>query len=338
MGALADKVLEFIREVGVEAASEALGVSAATAQQWADGRKTPSLRAAELVSERDDPASEPPPSTGYEVNLGGSKLAILLPWYRSANPFTALSVLGMYDRAQMRLMMAHGDAFISHTRNRLAQLFMATDCEWSLMIDDDMILPWGKPAWFKEATGFVRMPDQVAGLHTIQRLVSHGKSLVGGLYVGKNVDVVPMFAEGCTSAEVRRATVTGTAERGCIPTKWVATGCLLIHRSVFADISKRYPHLDGGWFSPSEHDLVSGVDRALALLQEPSGDPSEKMHRALGVLSDCKARADAVSKLGTGEDVIFCHRATAAGHTPHVDTGLILGHVGNYTFGPSWVR
>jgi hypothetical protein len=349
MGILADRVVAFLRETGVEAGSEALEISKETAEQWLSGRKTPSLRAAERVFQVQHREvgwqevasaieSEPPPHTGFEVNLGGSKLALLLPWYRSANPFTALSVLGMFDRKQMRCLMAHGDAFISHTRNRLAQLFLGTECEWGLMVDDDMVLPWGKPAWFKEATGFLRMPDSMAGLNTIQRLLSHGKTLVGALYMGKNFDDIrPMYAEGCSIRETRDATVNGTAERGCIPTKWVATGCLLIHRRVFEDISKKYPHLDGGWFSPSEHDLVNGVDSAMKALQLP-GDQSARLMNALTILAECKARAEAVSKLGTGEDVIFSLRAAAAGHIPHVDTGLVLGHVGNYVFGPKWVK
>jgi hypothetical protein len=146
-----------------------------------------------------------------------------------------------------------------------------------------------------------------------------------------------MFNEGCSIRETRDSIVNGTAERKCTPTKWVATGCLLIHRTVFSDISKKYPHLEGGWFSPSEHDLVAGVNGALAALQSNS-DPQDRVLKALSLLADCQARADAVSKLGTGEDVIFSLRAAAAGHTPHVDTGLVLGHVGNYVFGPKWVR
>jgi hypothetical protein len=352
MGPLAHKVVRLIELKGIEAASKIFEVSPSLVRQWRIGSRTPSLRAVEVAMEIEGvmesiPAPEKPaeettpapelPDTGYEIDLGATKVALLLPWYRSANPFTAMSVMGLFDRATTRCFMAHGDAFISHTRNRLASLFLESGCEWGLMIDDDMILPWGKAAWFKEATGFSRIPDANAGLHTLARLISHRKTLVGGLYVGKNPkDLRPMFAEGCSSSNGQKAVNDGTWKNQCLATKWVATGCLLIHRKVFEDISAKYPHLKGGWFSPSEHDLVAGVERAVQTLQGPE-TPNGKAYDALTILADCKARADAVSKLGTGEDVIFSHRAAACGHIPHVDTGLILGHVGNFTYGPKWV-
>lgn len=350
MGALSDRVARFIEVRGDDDAAKVLGVSVGLVKQWRTGSRIPSLRAVEIVSELDGvlesipagssvPVQEAPlPDTGYELNLGGKKVAFLLPWYRSANPFTAMSVIGLFDRASCRCMMAHGDAFISHTRNRLGQLLMKSDCEWGLMVDDDMVLPWGRAEWFKEATGFTKLPDANAGLHTVARLLSHGKTLVGGLYVGKNPrDIRPMFAEGCSTKEGQQAINGGTWKNQCQATKWVATGCLLIHRSVFEDISKKYPHLNGGWFSPSEHDLVAGVADALKILQDRSASADQRVFDALQRLATCHAQASAVSKLGTGEDVIFSLRAAACGHVPHVDTGLILGHVGSFTYGPRWV-
>jgi hypothetical protein len=49
-------------------------------------------------------------------------------------------------------------------------------------------------------------------------------------------------------------------------------------------------------------------------------------------LESALAVANFENPLGSGEDVSFCLRAQAAGHTPHVDLGLRCGHVGNYVY------
>jgi hypothetical protein len=38
------------------------------------------------------------------------------------------------------------------------------------------------------------------------------------------------------------------------------------------------------------------------------------------------------SQLGMGEDVQFCIRAAQAGHQPHVDLGVMCGHLGSMSF------
>jgi len=43
--------------------------------------------------------------------------------------------------------------------------------------------------------------------------------------------------------------------------------------------------------------------------------------------------SDNNSKLGTGEDVIFCHRARQAGHQPYVDLDCVAGHCGSHVYG-----
>jgi hypothetical protein len=46
------------------------------------------------------------------------------------------------------------------------------------------------------------------------------------------------------------------------------------------------------------------------------------------------ALVNSENPLGSGEDVSFCLRAAAAGHQPHVDMGLVCGHIGYQCFGP----
>lgn len=110
---------------------------------------------------------------------------------------------------------------------------------------------------------------------------------------------------------------------------------MLIHRSVFIDIEKRFPHLrpagPGKWW----HYFTPTPDAALAALQKVVGSTTLEEAR--------KAAAAAISPATmfpawSGEDVVFCHRAKQAGHQPHVDMGLVLGHCGSVIWGPTNTR
>lgn len=221
----------------------------------------------------------------------------------------------------MKLFMNYGDAFVAHARNELTRRFLDSECEWSFWIDDDMVLPIGNAQWFNHTTNF-GFADQFAGLNAIDRLLGHNKTVVGGLYYGRGPFGKPLYAEACGS-RVEAAACRRGPQDVVKPTKWVATGCLLVHRSVFEAITKRWPHLDGQFFSSSEHDLVSSVDQAL---KEPD--------RATEILSRAKDMSARYSQTGIGEDVQFCQRAMQVGHQPHVDLGLVCGHVGSCCYGP----
>jgi hypothetical protein len=239
----------------------------------------------------------------------------------------------MLDRSKMGLIMAFGDAFISHSRNRLAADFLKTNCEWSFWADDDMVFPMGNAEWFNKVTGF-NLPEKFASVHTLNRLLSHQKKLIGGLYFGRTPQGKPMFAEGAsssmTAAEIRAITPTDKI----LPTKWVATGCMLVHRTVYSDISKQFPSIDGAWFSPSEHNLLENANTVVRIFKDQSLGPQEKLALATKELQEGLEKAKGWSRLGTGEDVIFCLRAFQAGHQPYVDLGTVCGHVGHSTYGP----
>lgn len=256
--------------------------------------------------------------------LGGSgkkNLMLLLPQYKSTNPATLFSLLGLWDPAQMRCSMRHGDALIAHTRNRLAQDFLASECEWALFVDDDMVLPIGNAGWFNGVTN-LGLPAEQAGQHTIKRLLASGKKLVGGLYFGRQPKGKPMFYEGINKPEVAdrlRKTRPTTVQ----PTDWVGTGCLLVHRSVFTDIQRLHP-----WIAPKNPDhpwefFSPAPDALIRATQGDAVDPA--------VLKAELAKY----RPGVGEDVMFCRRAFAAGHQPHVDLGLVCGHVGSCAYGPA---
>lgn len=259
------------------------------------------------------------------------RVLIALPWYRAANPLTTVSLLNLFQRDCMGASISFGDAFIVHARNKLATKFLGTKFDWMLMIDDDMVLPCGNAAWFNEYTG-LGLPEWSAGLNTVERLVSHGKTLVGATYFGRNPGRPPVFAEGVS----RNEELIRTGPRNeIIPTKWVGTGCLLIHRSVLVDIENKFPHLSrsenggtGQWFTSSEHDLHRAVEHVMNLLAEPTPNLREVKE----VLESGLEHSRVHSSMGMGEDVQFCIRATQAGHQPFVDLGLWDGHIGPACF------
>lgn len=280
-----------------------------------------------------------PPKT--EVSFGSmtsQSLMVAMPSYKSTHPMTLFSLLALLEKRKSHRVLDFGDAYVTHTRNKCADVFLDSTCEWLFTVDDDMIVPFGNAKVFNSYTGF-DLPEKFAGLDSIDRLLSHGKTLIGGLYFGRHGHGKPMYAEGCRSPE--EAAFARRAPHDMIkPCRWVATGCLLVHRSVFEDIEKRFPRLSrvnnrmgGQWFSPSEHTLMDGVDRVSQML---SNGPmtGEKALKAHEMIEGLKQEAQHNSSLGTGEDVTFCIRAAAAGHQPHVDLGLVCGHIGHIVCGP----
>jgi hypothetical protein len=88
------------------------------------------------------------------------------------------------------------------------------------------------------------------------------------------------------------------------------TGCLLVHRSVFAAMKQPHPN---GWGT-----LPNGQPNPYPWFQEgltgPRGEPF-------------------------GEDVVFCRRARAMGIPVHVHTGIQCGHVKSFVLDESyWER
>lgn len=272
-----------------------------------------------------------------------STVLVCLPWQKQTNPLTAFSVMNLVDRKRTATMLDFGDAFVAHARNTCATRFLETKLDYLLMIDDDMLVPFGHAQWFRTHTGF-DIPDAAAGVNALDRLLSTKKSVVGGLYFGRHTFGAPMYAEGAnvpTEADFARANAGKDLVK---PTRWVATGCMLIHRSVFEDIEKRFPRLSrarnargGQWFSTSEHSLFDRVEEARELLTKGPLD-GEVAYKVQAILESAAAEARANSSLGMGEDVQFCVRAKEAGHQPYVDFGCLCGHLGSACYGPGNTR
>lgn len=336
MSVLTDLVLRKIAELGFPASASFFEVGEPLIRQWAARSKPVSLSAVEKVFT----APELPPITpSQEIEYQGKKVVLLLPWYREVSPLTAFSVMGLIDRAKVAVIMSFGDAFIIHSRNHLATQFLKTGVDNCLWVDADMVLPFGNSQWFNAYSRF-NLPERFAGFHTINRLMSHGKTIVGATYYGRQPGGWPVYAEGASSKDEANYCRRGPYDL-IKPTRWVGTGCMLMHKDVLLDIERVFPELarkddkPGNWFSPSEHNLLKAANQSLEILNDPNATPEARVAKVKEILHEGQHRAKGTSRLGQGEDVTCCIRAAQAGHQPFVDLGLVCGHEGFAIYGPT---
>lgn len=258
------------------------------------------------------------------------RIMLVLPWYKSVSPLTSFCVMQLHDKRRTASLLNFGDAFVAHTRNKCAELFLESDCDWMLTIDDDMLVPFGNARWYNAHSGF-NLPEPFCSFNAIDRLLSHNKTLVGGLYFGRWPNASPVYGEGKHTAEAEYANKAPIDI--CKPTRWVGTGCMLVHRSVYADISTTFPALQGNWFSSSEHAMMERLRQLQAMLSVGAMDGAKAL-RAYEMVEGAMADFRNNSTLAMGEDVAFCVRAKQAGHQPFVDMGLVCGHIGHRLYGP----
>lgn len=192
------------------------------------------------------------------------------------------------------------DTVVHRSRNMLAKRFLASGARWSLWLDSDVAGPIANQDWYRWITRSETIPDEVCKFDLLQRLLSHGKAIVGGVYASRTYhgplviqpDVHPRSHEDkLLCNEIRR----GTA-RGLAAVDWIGFGCALVHREVFLEVQRRFPNL-----APRE-------EFAPWRYFEPQYDQ--------------------------GEDEAFCQRVRACSIPIWLDTQLICAHVGNIAFLP----
>lgn len=273
-----------------------------------------------------------------------AKVALGLSSYKSMCPQTAISLMGLLARRKMTLLLSSGDAFISHSRNTVAEKFLdETDSEWLLSIDDDVIVPFGDAKWFAAQTGF-SFPELFASKNILDQLLSRGKTLVGAVYFGRTPGGRPTYAEGFKS-EAEAAYARSGPHDNCKQTRWIGTGAWLCHRSVFLDIEKKFPRLSRArnnghphFFTATEHRLLDQLEKLRDTLAQ-GAQTGEKSLAAFQQIERIFADSHRQSNLGMGEDVAFGVRAAEAGHPSWIDHSIMCGHVGSAVYGPhntSW--
>jgi hypothetical protein len=193
-----------------------------------------------------------------------------------------------------------------------------------------MVPPHGDARTYNEFTKF-HFTDRFAGENILNRLYSHNKTLIGGLYFGRHQFGLPMYAEGANNIDERNRCRRMVPFDAIAPTQWVGTGCMLVHRQVFLDIQKKYPELKGkngmwNYFSNNDTSLYNGiVDIQRAIEQNKSKE------ELLALISSVRSTPWFPAM---GEDILFCQRARISGHQPYVDFGSVCGHIGNMVYGP----
>ncbi|NBW10612.1 MAG: hypothetical protein EBR82_21565 [Caulobacteraceae bacterium] len=344
MSFLSDLVVAKVRELGFPASASFFGVSEALVRQWETGTKPVSLSAVDKVFV--------PPEKGFaDASWEGKKVLLMLPWYKTTNPLTAFCLLALLDRAKMGAAMEFGDALIAHARNKLLDTLVNTGVEYGFFLDDDMVVPCGNAGWYNRYTGMA-LPENFAGAHTLNRLMSHGKTLVSGLYFQRKEGGKAVFYEalldgpsGNEENRVARSAPTDLLKE----VKWAGTGCLLVHRSVALDMREKMPWLAPQGPGESWHYFSSASDSLLQRLprleEELSGAISDfsaggnastlekSMKDAQVFLREVVSDAVKTNRLQGGEDEVFGHRANACGHPTYVDFGVVCGHVGGKVYG-----
>jgi hypothetical protein len=295
---LKELVIEKVKSfASYKEAADFFGVTPAIISGWVTGKREPTLKAAELCAGDLVKAADVESVGETKVPWQGRDLMVLMPSGRTTTPETMYSLLASFDRTTMQYNLQVGMTHIQ-ARNVLATRFLESGCQWSLWVDDDMAWPCGNPKWFKNITGRHDLSDRWAGMNAIHRLVSHQKTIIGGLYFGRVAPYTAQYAAAFADSAESQMAKQGPFDK-IKPTDWVATGFLLVHRSVYLDILDKNPSLRSPNTKSKPHAFFT-----------PTG----------------------ASNSLQGEDVAFCERARYAGHQPYVDLGCLVAHRGD-----SWI-
>lgn len=230
----------------------------------------------------------PSPAPTSDVNWRRSKLALMLPWYKTTNPVTAAMCMSIVkENPQTRIYLEFGDAIVQNARGKAAHDFIAGDCEWSLWIDDDIVAPFHPTLFGKWTRTEGYWPKTSLNSHFLDKLFSANKKLIGGTYFGRSIGGGVQFDTTKTQA----VNYAKSGQDGVFEVDWCATGCLLVHRDVYLGIQRACPELapitERPWWD---------------YFAKPSGRG--------------------------GEDVGFAIHAKMAGFQTYVHTGVQCGHVG----------
>ena len=92
--------------------------------------------------------------------------------------------LAMKYRQGIRLEMRWNDSMIARSRNQLAKRFLDTGASWCIWFDTDMLFPIGHSGIFAQFLGAPArsIAEKYLNHHTIERLLSWKRNVVGGCY------------------------------------------------------------------------------------------------------------------------------------------------------------
>lgn len=223
------------------------------------------------------------------------RVHILVPTTGQVHWAAFHSILGISKNLRTAALAIQPNSLIHEARNLLAAAFLEGPCEWSLWFDTDMVVPFGNARFYKRITG-AKFDDEFARINTLSRLTGHKDAkIVGGVYT-ERAPGGPII--GVSDKSVADDIRTGPSYK-LQEVPFVGFGCTAIHRSVFEDIKKAMPELEG-----------RGKNGSFAFFSMIAAEE------------------------GRGEDKLFCSRALKCGHQPYLDRAVVAGHIGNHAFMP----
>ncbi len=215
-------------------------------------------------------------------DLRRSKIYVGSVIHRGVEPFHMKSLVYLLRDAHYGYFPEVGDALVERARGTSATHFLRhTDAEVHLSLDSDIV--------DFEKTAIDVMCEQA---------VKYG--IVGGVYICKSVARTypsTLLEEG--------QRVMFANDQTPVPVKWIATGCVAVHRRVFEAMAETMPLLhatDGirafyNFYHSMEYDVGGETGKILL-----------------------------------SEDYAFSERAKALGFTSYINPAIRMGHVGPYVY------
>lgn len=229
------------------------------------------------------------------------RIVMLTPFNRPINPHAHFAILAHIRKNPALGYNYRYDTIIQRARNLLAMDFLNSEAEWSWWLDGDTIASFGDPGFFYHQIG-ARIPDRSLRHNTLPRLLSHQKTIVGAVYRQRKPDgnlvIQPDLHPRHQGDKdlVEKLKKEGPFD-SLYQVGYVATGCALIHRSVYKSIQDKHPEL-----APKRE-----------------GEPWDFFGHEIN---------------STGEDIHFCRLAAECGHPSFLDTMVFCAHLGEMSYAP----
>jgi hypothetical protein len=267
------------------------------------------------------------------------KLHISLPTYdNSVNLLqdsglrAALMGSTLAKRLKVEFNFCGSDSLICRARDKLAASFLASDSEWQLQLDNDIIFPYGMGQelasfysnWMNEDTFNLFMNEGVfkhaLQLNAIDEILRSGiadnKKIVGGFYFWRGGERNFNQAGSIVEQELTNGGHTlefKLRKDNYLVSDKISTGFLLIHRSVYEAVAKKFPEL----------------------AYEVPGVIPDKLTHAFYLPNITEEKADGKKfNFYRSEDYAFAWRAKQAGFEPCLNLNILLGHIGTTIY--SW--
>lgn len=146
----------------------------------------------------------------HSTHINGKLVQLLMDWQTDSRYQVTVKILAAQP--------------VERARNNLVQQFLASDCDYLLMIDDDITPP-----------------------ENILQLAVHGKDVVAGLCYACNssLGIFPVAYQKAENGVFRGGykligTDIDAENQGLLQVELVGSGCIMIHRRVFARMDQPY--------------------------------------------------------------------------------------------------